>query len=525
MSSDMLREVSDSLFESLIETFPPNRPYSRSDIEQDPMPPLLAHFLSQTLHYKLDVEVEHLRTVRSKWFDYDHADVQSAHQAFVASLARHMRIPAEEWRATLKRSTKLVFAHLILPTHTLAEYVFQDEDAPLPAPVIYRQLSFFAAYPYLKEAIETFMKQRQLKEIDRSRFSSLLVQIDKHMTANYSSVDWLRLLRPMFDLMKRVPYTNKQGVPIDLLVMFFGDKDAYEIQERLSVEKELHRSELIDPSTLQKVIEGSVEPYIQHVDSQQDEPEKKPAPPGASQQSSEPAGNDGEDTVVMPRPQPAPASRPKEGASNEPRPLWEQFQETPNPAGPPKSPNGAPAAKPVEEPKGPVPLWMQFQKGSPKPAPGNVPVDKKQQPAEQQKPARPRTAAAPSPSAAPPGGGPPKAPGPVRPDPPSGTAVSDQTSSSEGDTKPPQSRPMTLEQLEFAVLGLYGSSNRDMFVEHLFSGSRDEYLRLLHRLKETNTWQEASGLIAQDIFKKHNVNIYSPAAIMFTESVEEQYKI
>ena len=221
MSSDMLREASESLFEFLIESFPPERPYSRSDIEQDPMPPLLAHFLTQTLQHKLEIEVEHLRSVRSPWFDYDHVDVQNSYKTFVSSLAHHSYIPSEEWRASLKRATKLVIAHLVLPTHTLVEYIFHEGEGPLPAPVIYRQLVYFAAYPYLKEAVEAFLKQRQLKEIDRTRFSSLLTQIDKHMTANYTVDDWLRLLKPMFDLMRRIPLTNKQGAPIDLLSMFF----------------------------------------------------------------------------------------------------------------------------------------------------------------------------------------------------------------------------------------------------------------------------------------------------------------
>ena len=115
----MLREVSDSLFELLIEAFPTSKSYTRSDIEQDPMPPLLAHFLGQSLQHKLDVEVEHIRTVRSSWFDYEHPDVQHAYKSFVAALAQYAHIPSEEWRSTLKRATKLVIAHLILPTHTL----------------------------------------------------------------------------------------------------------------------------------------------------------------------------------------------------------------------------------------------------------------------------------------------------------------------------------------------------------------------------------------------------------------------
>ena len=401
MSSDMLREVSESLFEFLIEAFPTDHSYSRSDIEQDPMPPLMAHFLGQTLQHKLDVEVEHLRTVRSSWFNYEHPEVQHTYKSFVASLAQHSQIPSEEWRGTLKRTTKLVIAHLILPTHTLVEFVFRDDEGPLLAPVIYRQLSYFAAYPYLREAVETFLKKRQLKEIDRTRFSSLLSQIDRHMTANYTTDEWLRLLRPLFDLMRRVPQTRTDGIPIDLLSMFFGDKEAYEIQGRLQVEKEVHRISSIDEASLRRVIDGSVGPFEQKLEEMPPPPPSVPttsapatpepsaavpAPPPRTPVFSQPEppkpveqAPAPEETVTQIQTDPAPEGPPappplspdqvspdepkQDDASKDRRPLWEQFQKPASPAADkaPAPSNGAPKPEESTDADGSVPLWMQFQ--------------------------------------------------------------------------------------------------------------------------------------------------------------------
>ena len=563
MSSDMLREVSDSLFEYLIDAFPPNRSYSLSDIEQDPMPPLLAHFLTHSLQHRLDIEVEHLRSVRSPWFDYDHSEVQQNYKAFVASLARHSHIPAEEWRATLKRATKLVIAHLVLPTHTLVEYIFHDGEGPLPAPLIYRHLTYFAAYPYLREAVETFLKQRQLKELDRTRFSSLLAQIDKHMTANYEPHEWIRMLKPMFDLMRRVPFTNRQGVPLELLAMFFGDKDAYEIQERLLVEKELHRSALINDNLLRKIIEGSVEPFIQQVETVSTpapvqttppaEPPPRPAPvphqppppppkeevvqqtaPQPAQEAhflqhtinpketSQPAPME-TPAPVQHAPEPAPAASPvakPPAESEKPKPLWEQFQQTGAPDEKQPEQNGSPAPEPSPA-NAAMPLWMQFQK--------NADSKEALSPSSRmdragQAPASPPSPTVPNASAT--------APSTPIPQPVSDSPETSPSTFAHGlapDPAPPVSRPIskpvTLEQLEFSVLGLYGSSNRQMFIDNLFAGSPQEYQQLLQRLDAIENWTQASALIAENVFKKHNVNIYSPAAIMFTESVEEQYKI
>lgn len=561
----MLREVSDSLFEYLIEAFPTDHSYSRSDIEQDPMPPLMAHFLGQTLQHKLDVEVEHLRTVRSSWFNYDHPEVQHTYKSFVASLAQHSQIPSEEWRGTLKRTTKLVIAHLILPTHTLVEFVFRDDEGPLLAPVIYRQLSYFAAYPYLREAVETFLKKRQLKEIDRTRFSSLLSQIDRHMTASYTTDEWLRMLRPLFDLMRRVPQTRTEGIPIDLLSMFFGDKEAYEIQGRLQVEKEVHRIASIDEASLRRVIEGSVGPFEQKLEEMPPPPPSVPTtaapvaqepvstvppppPPrtpvfsqpeasspteqkAASQETvvEEPATDGSEDPPAPPPLSPAqpPADDSNQGDSADRRPLWEQFQKPAAPAADKApAPSNGTHNKPHEtaDADGSVPLWMQFQdKSGKKPLASSIATPK-------------QTAQAP------------KTPLPVAPaDEPNHSAFSDDTvlddetvlhpsipfppinpnktaAKTSITTPPPTSTPLTLDRLESQVLGTYGSSNRAMFVEHLFAGSRPDYEQFLHQLNDSIDWAHASKLIASEVFKKNQVNIYSPAAIMFTESVEEQFR-
>ncbi len=607
MSSDMLREVSDSLFEFLIEAFPTSKSYTRDDIEQDPMPPLIAHFLGQSLQHRLDVEIEHIRTVRSTWFDYDHPDVQHAYKSFVAALAQYSHIPSEEWRSTLKRATKLVIAHLILPTHTLVEFVFREEDGPLAAPVIYREISYFAAYPYLREAVETFLKKRQLKEIDRTRFSSLLTQVDRHMTANYSVDQWLRMQRPLFDLMRRVPQTRNQGVPIDMLSMFFGDKEAYEIQGRLQVEKEVHRISTIDEQALRSVIEGSVGPFEQEL--------KETTPPVAISAenlvSEEPAAPTHSyrpaSEVPLPQPVAAPLPEPDPDQDSKPKPLWEQFQKAPAPEEEAPAPAKQEPPSTQDETDNSVPLWMRFQKSGiastaptikqaeppqespresshgslhgslheslqqpPQESPLESPLKSVQEPPQQTiadslvdaqnngenygpqvdfgpppepastMPTEPPLASVASPDNVegeqsldandimPPAASPPPSfDDPYAAPPPSPYASSDEPPVfPEGyPSAEPQFRLSPLEQLEHDVLGSFGAGNREMFVEHLFAGSNDEYERLLTLLRGLDSWDDASQVIAEEVFKRYQVNIYSPAAITFTEHVEEQFRL
>lgn len=495
------------MFDFLIDAFPATRPFSREDFEQDPMPPLLAHFLTQTLHHRLDTEVEQLRSVRSNWFDYESEEVQHAYKQLVASLANAAIIPEEEWRGTLKRASKMVLAHLILPAHTLVEFVFRDDERPLMAPVIYKQIGYFAAYPYLREAVETFMARRNMDQIDRNRFASLLAQIDRHMTAEFTADEWLRLLRPLFDLMNRIPETRGQGVPIDLLSMYFGDKDAYEIQGRLQVEKEVRRVTNLNEEALRKVLEGSVEPFEQPASAtlfaepeRTDAPVRVPPPPAKREEPGSPPPR---------REEPVHRAPVVEKAPQGPTPLWQQFQTAPARPAPAASPAAPPARPPapVEPPKAApqdadhaVPLWRRFQK--PAGAPQQVSMSAPPPPFLGQ----------PSPPFVRENGAPPAPPEPRLSAPPR--------------SAPPAYTPtlQDLAQLERHVMGQQGMANRSLFIEHLFMGSSADYAQTLNELRHVPDWAQASQLIADRVFKRHQVNIYSPAALMFTESVEAQYR-
>lgn len=84
-------------------------------------------------------------------------------------------------------------------------------------------------------------------------------------------------------------------------------------------------------------------------------------------------------------------------------------------------------------------------------------------------------------------------------------------------------RSASLHVLERDVLGVAGGK-RDDFVRDLFSGSEEEYGRILGRLRAATTWAAASRILGEDLFRKHKIDIYSPAAVEFTNAVENRYR-
>jgi hypothetical protein len=454
----MLRAVSESLFRRLLQAFPPDRPYTPSQFEQAPMPPLVALFLQQALQDHLGHEASQIGT--SEWFDSDHPGVRRAREAFSAMLAQHGRIPARAWDQALEQAVDQVLQHLVRPTKTLVDFVFEGRRDTLPATTVTQRLAYFGAYPYLREVAEGYFAQKNLQEIDRARFASLLNRVDEQMTADYDADEWLRLLEPLFELTEATPLTAGRGVPTTLLYAFFRDKQADRILERLRSAEEHQGVEMISAAALQRLIDAARRPV-------------EAAPAAAPPQTTPPSSSTSRSPSPAERSVPDDASEDTSSKENkDPIPLWMQFQRNlppglpAPPAASPEQPSRPPAYPASRPPRvkaaasestsdTPKPRWMQFQ---------NVP----------------------------------------RPGSPSDTTG--------------------LATLEQAVLGEKGARNRDLFVGQLFSSSLAEYERVLQRLQPATSWAQASKIIAQEVFKKNQVNIYSDPAIAFTDAVEARFR-
>ncbi|GIV57963.1 MAG: hypothetical protein KatS3mg042_0876 [Rhodothermaceae bacterium] len=393
----MSNPLVEPLLAHLLDAFPPERDYAPEEVARAPMPPMVAHFLAQRVQGRMARAVERLREDVASWCATDHPEVREATSGLAGVLVRHARIPRTAWEEMLREAVAYVTDYLVRPVDTLVRFVFQEGDGPLPAHVVTRRLGHFAAYPYLRAAVEAYVERKGPDAIDRPRLAELLSRVDRQMTEGYEADQWLTLLEPLLRL------GGSAGVPVDLLQAFFAEKGARDLAARLEAAARGGTSRL-GAEALHRLLAGRDVP-------------PPAAPPVAS---ASPAATSSGEAVV---------------------PLWKKFM-----AAPPAPSPVAPAADP-----GAVPLWMRFR-----------------------------------------------------------------ASAGAGDADLPA--------LERAILGEHGHLDRDRYIKQLFSGSAEAYERVLRRLYAAPSWAQASQIIAQDVFKAHQVNIYSPTAIAFTNAVEARYR-
>jgi hypothetical protein len=175
------------------------------------------------------------------------------------------------------------------------------------------------------------------------------------------------------------------------------------------------------------------------------------------------------------------------------------------------SPSAEAAATP--EKTGPVPLWQRFQRNLNEPIGTSVrPVSG---PASSKRPEPPLPA--------------PVAPQSERPQP--DPALVEEEASQRPlwqkyrSSRTPEGEETAATDIEMFILGPDGVRVRDAFVAELFGGDRDSYLYVLDQLKRSRSWPEASRVIAESVFKRFRVNIYSEEAVAFTNAVEARFRM
>jgi hypothetical protein len=324
-------------------------------------------------------------------------------------------------------------------------------------------MRFFGPYSYLRDAVQAFATKRDREALERGSFEQVLQRVDERMTADFDADRWLRLLDPLFEMADRA--TDHRQVPLSLLRTFFEEKNISRLADRLATHQQDAETDAVSPETLRRLIDAVP---TDDPSRQRDAPES----PLDADDFREPPG--------VPSTQDTEASTPDESADG-PAPMWKQFEQNlPRRSGETTTGQEGEAQ----------PLWAQFQKRTSSTHSSSTHSE--------------TDAPSSSPSRS--------EPDHSTPDPsPSGSP----SASSDDDE---------LSALEQGVFGPTKPPKRSVYIQKLFHGDEEAYRRALERLRTTESWSEASQVIASDVFRAHQVNIYSDAAVHFTNAVEAAFK-
>lgn len=500
-------EFADRLYQHLLDQFPADRDYKRGSLYAEGMPPLVAGLLGRTLDRWLEHELDSLD---SRWFDFDDSGVRAARAELVVALGRTARIPRSAWSDTLRYAVGLVVRHLVIPARALTDAIFEGSFDPLPQDMVRARIHVFEPYSYLPEIADAYLAQKQPGTVTPKVLFELLQRIDRRVTQEYSVDDWVRVLGPLFELVRELP--DQRGIPPQMAARFFRDKGQSAIADAL----ENHQKPL-DESTLREIILSVTDEPLSHPEEVIREEIPEPAPPlnpvvqpeenldeepesemEFEEEYMEEVDSDAsiylpddfdnsdeldiydvpnelpvddvtdleDDVVETPQEISTDDERTESRGEGEALPLWKRYAVEP----PTSSTSESAPVNNINGGEG-IPLWQRFLSGLRGPSPSEEPEK-----------------------------------GPL------------------SENVPEVSNTPLLDDLERDVLGENAHKSRKQYVRELFRGDEAAYAAVLQRLGHSRTWSQASQIIAQDIFRKYEVDIYSDVAVSFTDAANRRFE-
>ena len=336
MKAPILNRIEQSILASL----PDLGPVDGHAIRESRLPGGVKHFLLRTLERRAQLEAERTLHAAGPWFDQDHADFHALMHETAHRLTALARFPADEWPKAARQAAENVLDFLVEPASTMARFVFSGESDTVPTASLRRRAGYFNWYPYMGKAVDAWLSRHDRERVDRTEFEATMIHLDRRLTADYGTDEWMELLKPLSDLMQFAGI-QPAGLPVSMVVRFFETKDQAAAAAAIAAVARTHRADMITLSSLRAVLESRVA--------------ASPAPQ---------APQNPQNPQAVPTPQAAPVPPPADPGSEEEQanlPLWKRFQQKPEPA---PAEESAPSADQADQP-----LWKSFKKDDPDAAP------------------------------------------------------------------------------------------------------------------------------------------------------------
>jgi hypothetical protein len=489
----MLNEVSRRLHSAVSRALEGVSPLTRQSIAEATVPKPVRDFIDARLAHESERVAEEIKASRDPWVS-ENADVSRARTALSVAVSRSIQIPTSEREAVIRETVHTVARYLIRPARTLVEVIFESDGGEIDVDEAMERMAGLDAYGYFDDVLHHYFEEKNVEQVDRARLNSVLHRVDRQMTSDFSTDEWMEISAPLFDTLSFAP-EYEDGVPADVLRAYFREKEAGRILERL---EDLDGDENVSQQRLRRLLDKPAAPPP--VVEEAPRAAERPKPPAKREVSSMP-------------PAPAPSS-------DGPLPLWKQFQSGSHEN---KSPRSAPSDEPPGDPG--APLWQRFRSPSQeKQGSTRKSVTPEQRDLDRTEPERREHVR---------GEGPPpprrrevsEARFERRPEEEErpGREVKQESPAPRQDASPPPERYTSLDGLESQVLGSRGAKNRKLFVRQIFGGDVDAYREALETISRSRSWSDASRYIAREVFMRHDVNIYDDAAVTFTDLVEERF--
>lgn len=546
--------------QQLVDQLPANNQYYRpEELRSWGFPSFLVERIIIELERNLD---ETLVIPKTDWANTQTEAVQSAWQKFADTIQSKVRLPASYGKAVIETAVSDILEMLVQPRKNIPKVVFGQDDQ-LSYEQVTERVKAVVVYPHFSRLIPRYMQKKELETLTKSRCRKVISTADEKLISRYSPLNWAQMLEPIFKLV---------GGEIDsnLLRLFFEDKNMPRVARKFDLMSgKLTRAELIEVLSSPEMLN-----FEGYKDDQstlfEDQSAASPSPSaqkssGTETKSSYDRSPDEQEkeqqdfrdkAIEEPEKTESPADKVDQKSEGKSK---EESENTLNSGFIGEDEPTTEVEENAEDENSLNSLFNEQKEGegeNGESAPGNAGVTQEDEINDREKPNQPEKRAAadeinsetaPDES--------------VRKESKEEIQQENRTekSSDDEDEKPIWMRFMSDEEIEEynrrkqqedqadeveegfiddPIVDLTDeeasdeeinnlrnrlSGNRDFFVEEIFGGSERAFDEAVENIAPYNNWREASKFIEKEIFKRNHVDVYSEAAVSFTDQLQNYF--
>jgi len=155
------------------------------------------------------------------WANMDSERVETSWQSFIEAIRAEAHLPKGFVHPVLETAVADILEVLTKPRTTLPDLIFGVDDALNFETMLERKKSV-VVFTYLVDILPRYMEKKELDAITRQQCEKIIHRVDERVTANYTPLNWVQLLEPLFELCSG-------NVDSELLRLFFEDKQNEEL--------------------------------------------------------------------------------------------------------------------------------------------------------------------------------------------------------------------------------------------------------------------------------------------------------
>lgn len=176
---------------------------------------------------------------KTDWANTSADAVLDGWQQFIDAIQGEARLPASYAQAVIETAVSDIIEMLAQPRKNVPDVIFGAKDE-LSAEQLHQRLESVVVYRHFAVVLSQYMQKKELETLSKERCSTIIAQADEKLTSRYSPLNWAQMLEPLFQL-------QEDGIDTNLLRLFFEDKKMPRIARKFDLMNTvLSRAEFIE---------------------------------------------------------------------------------------------------------------------------------------------------------------------------------------------------------------------------------------------------------------------------------------